>query len=86
MEYCDAGTLLHALKAGAFHRRLNGGQIGVDLPAILEVLIEVAGSIQYFHSLHLVHCDIKADNILLKTDATRPLGFVPKLRCVGCFS
>jgi hypothetical protein len=59
MEYCDAGTLLHALKAGAFHRRLEGGQIGVDLAAILEVLNEVAGSIYYFHGLQLLHCDIK---------------------------
>ena len=82
-EYCDAGSLSHAVKAGAFHRRLPGGQVGVDLPAVLEVLLEVAGAIQYVHELHLVHCDVKADNVLLKSDAARPLGFVCKLGDFG---
>jgi serine/threonine protein kinase len=49
-------------------------------PRPRQVLIQVADAASYMHSLHLVHCDIKADNILLKTDATRQLGFIPKVR------
>jgi hypothetical protein len=37
MEYCDGGTLRHALKRGIFHRRLPSGEVGVDLCALLEV-------------------------------------------------
>ncbi|GBF87377.1 hypothetical protein Rsub_00088 [Raphidocelis subcapitata] len=83
MEYCDAGTLRGALRRGVFHRCLPGGEVGVDLAAVLEVLIEVAAAIQYCHSLQLVHCDIKAENVLLKSDRSRRLGFTPKLADFG---
>lgn len=35
---------------------------------------------QYLHSMQLVHGDIKMENILLKSDAARRLGFTPKAR------
>ena len=141
MEYCDAGTLRRAIDAGLFHRRLPGGRVGVDLPAVLRVLCDVGDALVYLHALRLLHCDVKgalwpfvshivlcfvlcvcvsacsfgcataaaaavfepspdtgarkhaqtrtqtqkqttptADNILLKSDATRALGFTPKAR------
>lgn len=83
MEYCDCGTLWSTIRRGVFHSRMRSGDIGVNLPAVLEVLQEVAESIKYLHGLHLVHCDIKSDNILLKADSSRRLGFMPKLADFG---
>jgi serine/threonine protein kinase len=83
MEYCDCGSLRDALKRGVFHRRLPSGTVGVDLAAVLSVLAEVAGSLQHLHGFKLVHCDLKPENVLLKSDASRPLGFTPKLADFG---
>jgi serine/threonine protein kinase len=40
----------------------------------------VANSLEYLHGISLLHGDVKLDNVLLKTDPLRPLGFVPKVR------
>lgn len=50
---------------------------------VLQVLMEVAASVQHLHSLQLLHCDIKPENILLKTDNSTPLGFTAKLSDFG---
>lgn len=83
MEYCDRGSLRHAMKKGVFHKRLGNSSIAVDLCAIVQVLIEVSQAIQHLHSVKLIHCDIKPENVLLKTDNTKPLGFVTKLSDFG---
>jgi Ser/Thr protein kinase RdoA (MazF antagonist) len=44
-----------------------------------QVLLDVATALQYLHdSTNLVHGDIKIDNVLLKSDATHPRGFLVK--------
>ncbi|KAI8466889.1 MAG: hypothetical protein J3K34DRAFT_460676 [Monoraphidium minutum] len=83
MEYCEHGSLRDAIKRGAFHRQMAGGMLGVDVRTVVEVLLEVAEAIRYLHSLKLLHCDVKIENILLKADITRALGFVPKLADFG---
>lgn len=45
----------------------------------MQVLIEVAQAIQHLHSLKLIHCDIKPENVLLKSDGSKPIGFVTKV-------
>jgi hypothetical protein len=47
------------MKAGHFHRAMPNGAIGVDLAAIVAVLLDVAYAVQYLHALHLMHGDIK---------------------------
>ena len=47
------------------------------------MLIEVAQAIQHLHSLKLIHCDIKPENVLLKSDGSKPIGFVTKLSDFG---
>jgi hypothetical protein len=37
MEYCDKGSLRHALKRGVFHKRLGNTSVAVDLCAIVQV-------------------------------------------------
>lgn len=83
MEWADLGSLRAALRRGRFHARLPGGAVGVHLAAALEALLDVAGALSYLHAMQLVHGDVKADNVLLKSDAARPLGFVAKLSDFG---
>ena len=126
--------LLRSARRGSHHPHPAPSLPPPTACARAQVLIEVAGAVEYFHGLALVHCDIKArtrpprdscrprarplragrraaaaaasrccpltaharrcpppptraraqaDNILLKTDPTRPLGFVPKLADFG---
>ncbi|KAI8470520.1 MAG: kinase-like domain-containing protein [Monoraphidium minutum] len=79
MEYCDRGTLRATIDRGAFHARLPGGGLGVNLPALAGVLLDVAAALQYLHTVQLVHGDVRPENILLKTDPSRDLGVTPKL-------
>jgi serine/threonine protein kinase len=43
----------------------------------------VAHSLQYIHRMHLLHSDVKLDNVLLKSDPSRPSGVTPKLADFG---
>lgn len=83
MEYCDRASLRHAMKKGVFHKRLGNSSVAVDLCAIVQVLIEVAQAVQHLHNMKLIHCDIKPENVLLKTDVSKQIGFVTKLSDFG---
>jgi len=83
MEFCDKASLRHAMKKGVFHKRLGNTSVAVDLCAIVQVLIEVAQAIQHLHSMKLIHCDIKPENVLLKSDPSKQIGFVTKLSDFG---
>jgi serine/threonine protein kinase len=58
-QFCDKGTLRDAVKAFTFHQELEGGAIGVDVTAAVDVLQDIAYAVQYLHNVHLVHGDIK---------------------------
>ncbi|KAI8472601.1 MAG: hypothetical protein J3K34DRAFT_457740 [Monoraphidium minutum] len=76
MEYCDQGTLRQALDRG----RLRSPRTGrTHLPTALALARDVAASLQYLHSQQVVHGDLKASNVLLKTAALPPRGGVPGL-------
>ena len=42
-------------------------------------LLEVALALRHMHSLHLVHCDLKPQNVLLKSNPRDSRGFTAKL-------
>lgn len=57
------GSLRQSLQAGLLHHRLvtpeGAPVVAVDLPALLDVALEVAEAVDYLHSIRLAHCDIK---------------------------
>ncbi len=46
-------------------------------------LLEVALALRHMHSLHVVHCDLKPQNVLLKSSPRDPRGFTAKLSDFG---
>lgn len=47
-----------------------------------QVLLDIAYSLQYIHRMNLLHSDMKLENVLLKSDPSRPSGVTPKVwRC-----
>lgn len=54
-QHCDRGTLRDAVRAGAFHRALPDGALGVDLLAAAEALMAVACALAHLHSVRIVH-------------------------------
>jgi tRNA A-37 threonylcarbamoyl transferase component Bud32 len=83
MEYCDRGNLRNAIRRGVFHRTLKNNDLAVDMYGIILILLEIAQSIRYLHSIKLLHCDIKPENILLKSDNTKSMGVITKLSDFG---
>ncbi|GMH44049.1 hypothetical protein BSKO_11983 [Bryopsis sp. KO-2023] len=85
MEFCEKGSLVDAIQSGAFKTLVKGGY-GSSIPSlfpIYQTLLEVAVALRLLHSMKLVHCDIKPDNILLKSSSSDPRGFQTRLSDFG---
>lgn len=53
------------------------------MECLILTALDVAHAISYLHSLGIIHGDLKAANVLLKTDSTDPRGFVCKVSDFG---
>ncbi len=58
MEYAPKGTLRDRHPKGA----------RVPLPTILDYVTQIASALQYAHEQHLIHRDVKPENMLLRSD------------------
>lgn len=85
MEYADRGSLDAAIRARRFARPSSGPAFApsFDVPAVLRCLADVAAGLAYLHSAGVVHGDLKPSNVLLKSAAADPRGFVAKLADFG---
>eukprot|EP00775_Hariotina_reticulata_P006073 gene6073-6312_t len=83
MEYCDRGNLRTALKTGLMHQLAHDAEgrphVVPNLRVLLTILLDIARSLQYIHELGLIHCDIKPENVMLRSTADSPMGYVCKL-------
>lgn len=81
MEYCDLGSLSDGILEGRFHRS-GKGHIPI-MERILMVANQVADAMACLHRMAIVHGDLKAQNVFLKTALDTPLGFVTKVGDFG---
>lgn len=77
MEYCDKGELSRAIDRGEYV--LNFHSLQPNMCAILHCALDIAKGLEYLHNMDLVHGDIKPDNILRKSDAVDPRGYICKV-------
>ncbi|KXZ43293.1 hypothetical protein GPECTOR_95g682 [Gonium pectorale] len=63
--------------------RASRGHLQLNLRAVYSTLLEVALALRHMHALHMVHCDLKPQNVLLKSSPRDPRGFTAKLSDFG---
>ncbi|KAG2500644.1 hypothetical protein HYH03_001411 [Edaphochlamys debaryana] len=78
LEFCDKGSLKDALDQHAFM------QAGVlNMPAILDTAADIAKAMVHMHAASVLHSDLKARNIMLKSGGTGGRGVVAKVADFG---
>ena len=68
MEWCDRGSLEAAVSDGLYHGGEGGnGNQQANMPMICATLLDIAAGMAYLHKMHILHCDLKLRNVLLKS-------------------
>ncbi|GLC49284.1 hypothetical protein PLESTB_000202400 [Pleodorina starrii] len=78
LEFCDKGSLKDALDQHAFMQ----GE-GFNLAAMLETASDVAKAMVHMHAANVLHSDLKARNIMLKSSGTEGRGVIAKVADFG---
>ncbi|KAG2444732.1 hypothetical protein HXX76_001476 [Chlamydomonas incerta] len=90
-ELADRGSLASLLADRSFpalvpvpQTELSPFQVfEADMQGVYMVLLDVALALRHLHSMNLVHRDVKAANLLLKSSTSDPRGFTVKLADFG---
>lgn len=86
LEFCDKGCLRDALDAKVFHSHGGSGYGGngtLNYRAVLDTALDVANAMTHLHSANVLHSDLKARNIMLKSDTKPGRGVVAKVADFG---
>lgn len=84
MEQCDRGCLWTAIRhQQLLHKKLPDGRSKINMRLLYSILLEIANSLKYLHSVGMVHCDLKADNIIMASTSGNSHGFMCKLADFG---
>ena len=68
MEWCDRGSLESAVSDGVFHQHQPGlFEDQANMPTVCATLLDIAAGMAYLHKMHILHCDLKLRNVLLKS-------------------
>uniref|UniRef100_A0A7R9V8Z4 Protein kinase domain-containing protein n=1 Tax=Chlamydomonas euryale TaxID=1486919 RepID=A0A7R9V8Z4_9CHLO len=83
MEYCDKGSLSHALSNFMLHTPKDAQFVQWDAWASLEILKEVTQSLIFLHEERILHGDLKAANVLLKSSDLDRRKYISKVSDFG---
>ena len=78
LEYCDLGCLRDALDAGVFF-----GDSGFNFPAVVDTALDIARAMHHLHMSNVLHMDLKARNIMVKSSGGEGRGMVAKVADFG---
>jgi len=68
LEYCSQGDLhsmLHKQRLGEIKKSIT-----IESGRGMPILLDIASGVQYLHSCHLFHRDIKTQNVLIRTNSS----------------
>lgn len=80
LEYCDRGSLAKAIRKGVF---MGSNPRRPNMRDVLLTALDVGYAVNYLHSVRIIHGDLKAENVLLKSDSSDPRSFVCKVGDFG---
>ncbi|CAD7698469.1 unnamed protein product, partial [Ostreobium quekettii] len=82
MEYCDRGSLNMAIRDGIFFHD-EGKRREPKFVSMLLTALDIANALAYLHAQKVVHGDLKAHNVLLKSTSADERGFYCKVGDFG---
>ena len=77
LEYADKGCLREALDSGCFFIGGLGGELNIR--AVLDTAVDIASAMAHLHSANVLHSDLKARNVMLKSATGPGRGVVAKV-------
>ncbi|WIA41787.1 hypothetical protein OEZ86_009120 [Tetradesmus obliquus] len=79
-EFCDLGSLRDALKGG---KQFRDGDGALKLGVMIDTALDVARAMAHLHGHNIIHSDLKARNVLLRSDMHDERGFTAKVADFG---
>ncbi len=79
LELCDLGDLRSALNAGV----MITSDSQLNYPGMLDVAGGIAKGMLHLHKLNILHGDLKAPNVMLRSSGGDSCGVAPKLADFG---
>ncbi|GAX78419.1 hypothetical protein CEUSTIGMA_g5861.t1 [Chlamydomonas eustigma] len=80
LEYCDKGSLTDALKGKAFFLVGSGD---LNYAAVLDTALDIAKAMLHLHLADVLHGDLKAGNVMLKSSGNDGRGLMAKVADFG---
>ncbi|GAX77208.1 hypothetical protein CEUSTIGMA_g4654.t1 [Chlamydomonas eustigma] len=80
LEYCDKGSLIDALKGRGF---MVPGTGKLNYAAVLDTALDIARAMLHLHLADVLHGDLKAGNVMLKSSGSEGRGVVAKVADFG---